>query len=230
MQRILFTSPSNEKILSGEKCMTARCWKRKPPAKGSHIRACTNYRNNSQFAVLEVLNVWEWDGKLSGEVAEKVTGMELEEIAEAEGFEDWYDFIRAYQDFNPENLLDPTRKNYFIHFKVIQQEVDVEVAPRPPQKTGRPRGITQTKADRMLKIFDFILKADQPVQRGEIERNLDFSLISCLMHQPSVPHNCTLEKLGLVKRIQGERNWILWKPTALGRANAKTIIYSQVKR
>ena len=230
MHRLLFTKPSDEKILDGTKTLTARNWKRKPPAPGTRIKACTNYRNSSMFAILEILDIWEWDGKLSGEVAEQVTGMELEEIAEAEGFADWYDFIRAYQDFKPENLLNPERKNYFIHFKVVEQEVDVEVAPRPPQRTGRPRGITKVKADRMLKIFNFILESDHPVQRGEIEEELDCYPVPCLMHQPSQPDNCTLEKLGLVKRIQGERNWILWKPTALGRANAKTIIYSQVKK
>ena len=44
MQNIIFTPAADEKILSDEKTMTARCWRRKPPLIDSIQRAIQSVR------------------------------------------------------------------------------------------------------------------------------------------------------------------------------------------
>lgn len=134
MQNILFTPPNDEKILSGVKSLTARNWKRKPPAVGSHCTASTGYAKETRFAVIRILDVMEWDGHMDGINAELVTGMSRQEIAEREGYgflssdndmlTDWDYFIAAYHGHNAENFKDKKRKNYFIRFQLIQRLVD----------------------------------------------------------------------------------------------------------
>ena len=86
MQNIMFTEPNPAKILSGEKTMTARCWKRKPPRIGAIMSASTGYKKETRFALIRVRDVWEWDGDMDGKNAEAVTGLTRAEIAKREGF------------------------------------------------------------------------------------------------------------------------------------------------
>ena len=121
---ILFTPPSDQKILDGTKTMTARCWKRKPPCVGQIIDAQTGYANSTRFAKLKVLNVWEWDGKITGESAMQATGLSKSEIASREGFDSWEDFISVYYGLNSQKFLDEDRTDYFIDFACGDGEGD----------------------------------------------------------------------------------------------------------
>ena len=121
MQNIMFTEPNPAKILAGEKTLTARNWKRKPPKIRELMTASTGYKKETRFAIIRVLNVWEWDGDLDGIYAETVTGLSKEEIAKREGYTHWDDFIMAYYEINANNFLDDSRKDYFIQFEVAQR-------------------------------------------------------------------------------------------------------------
>ena len=131
MQNIMFTEPNPAKILSGEKTMTARCWKRKPPRAGQLMTASTGYAANTRFALILIRKVWEWEVDLSGKGAEKDTGLSKQEIAEREGFgntprpkdsslTDWDAFIEAYYSINATKFLDDDRRDYFIAFTLLQ--------------------------------------------------------------------------------------------------------------
>lgn len=109
---ILFTPPSDQKILSGQKTMTARCWKRKPPRIGQVIDAQTGYANSTRFAQLKVIDVWEWDGDINSECL-------TDEIARKEGFVDVDDFIFAYYSLNSRTIADNDRRHWFIEFELI---------------------------------------------------------------------------------------------------------------
>ena len=132
MQNILFTPPSDQKILSGEKTLTARCWLRKPPKVGARVTASTGRKKETRFAVLRIVGVYEWDGGIHDTNAESVTGLSKQEIAEREGFggtprpftrlDDWDAFIEAYYSLNAEQFKDDDRKHYFIAFDVIDKE------------------------------------------------------------------------------------------------------------
>lgn len=132
MQNILFTEPNAGKILSGEKTMICRNWKRKPPAVGSLCTASTGYAKETRFAVIRILDVMEWNGHMDGVDAEKVTGMSKQEIAEREGYgnfdthpdsmlTDWDYFISAYYGHNAQNFKDRKRKDYFILFELVEK-------------------------------------------------------------------------------------------------------------
>lgn len=140
MQQIMFKPPTDKKILSGEKTMTARCWKREPPEVGDNIYASTGYKKETRFAILTITHVSEWDGKNLQTNAEAITGMSKQEIAKAEGFNDrpdnpsdwftnWDDFTRAYHKLNAQKPFDKDRKHYFIQFKVTHK---LENKPPPP--------------------------------------------------------------------------------------------------
>ena len=127
----MFTEPNPAKILNGTKTMTARNWKRKPPKPGDYMTASTRYEKESRFAVIRILNVWEWDADLNGEVAEAVTGLSKQEIANREGYSgrphdpydwltDWDDFMMAFLGHNAQNFLKDGRTNYFIQFELVQ--------------------------------------------------------------------------------------------------------------
>ena len=120
MQNIMFTEPNPSKILSGEKTMTARCWKRKPPKVGALMTASTGYKKETRFAIIRILNIWEWKGELNPADAEHITGYPAKEIAEKEGFTTWADFINAYYSINATKFLDDGRQDYFIGFELIQ--------------------------------------------------------------------------------------------------------------
>ena len=133
MQNIMFTEPNPAKILSGEKNMTARCWKKKPPSEGALMTASTGYKKETRFAVIRVTGVYKWDGEMDivGKNAEAITGLTTQQIAEREGYgntprpkdsglTDWDAFIVAYHSINATKFLDDDRINYFISFELVQ--------------------------------------------------------------------------------------------------------------
>ena len=134
MQNIMFTEPNPAKILSGEKTLTARCWKKKPPRIAQLMTASTGRKTReTRFAIIRVTDVWEWDGAIDGKNAEAVTGLTRTEIAKREGFgntprpegsnlTDWDAFIEAYCGINATKFLDDDRQDYFIAFEVIHRQ------------------------------------------------------------------------------------------------------------
>ena len=137
MQNIMFTPPSDAKILDGTKTMTARCWKRKPPRTGQLMTASTGYAAETRFAILRVANVWKWDCAKDDKNAEAVTGLTRQTIAEREGFAnswqhdpdtwltDWDAFIMAYYGLNATKFLDDDRQDYFIGFDLLQPYTEI---------------------------------------------------------------------------------------------------------
>ena len=117
MQNILFTPPTDKKILGERKTLTARFWKRKPPEVGDYVTASTGRKKETRFAVLKITGVYEWDGISVGS-AESATGLQFNEIAFYEGFNSWVDFISAYHSLNAHNAHQPDRKHYFIKFEI----------------------------------------------------------------------------------------------------------------
>lgn len=134
MQNILFTPPADQKILSGEKTMTARCWKRKPPRPGEIVSASTGYKKETRFATLRITGVWGWDGEITGKSAREIMWTSLEEIAKREGFETWDDFIFAYYSLNAENFKDDDRQDYFIAFELEEVLCAPHTASSKPAK------------------------------------------------------------------------------------------------
>ena len=120
MQNILFSGDNPQKILSGSKTLTARNWKKKPPRAGQLMTASTGRKKETRFAIIRVTDVWEWDGKITGESAMQATGLSQEEISRREGFDGWDAFIEAYYSINATKFLDDDRQDYFIAFEVIQ--------------------------------------------------------------------------------------------------------------
>lgn len=128
MKTILFTPPSNFKILEQKKTMTARCWKDTypRPEAGEDVRAQTGRLKITTFALLKIERVWEWDGNIwptfkcddkdlpFGE--ESVNDELLRKIGIAEGFESWDDFIFAYYALNSDRFTESGRRHYFIQF------------------------------------------------------------------------------------------------------------------
>ena len=64
----------------------------------------------------------------------------------------------------------------------------------------------------------------EPVYRAAIEKAAGFNCTRPLMCQPSHPKQVTLESLGIVERIPGERTWVAWQLTELGRTEEGDII------
>ena len=64
----------------------------------------------------------------------------------------------------------------------------------------------------------------QVAYRSAIEKAVGFNCTRPLMRQPSQPKQVTLESLGIVERILGERTWVTWHLTELGRTEGAEII------
>ena len=83
---------------------------------------------------------------------------------------------------------------------------------------GRPKGIGRSTVDKMLKIHAFLQSRSVPVYRAAIEKCVGFNITRPLMNQQSMsPHTITLESLGIVQCIKGERTWSAWILTEKGR-------------
>lgn len=127
MKNIAFTPPADKKIKAGDKWMTARFWRLtygnifNP---GDRITLSTGRKKETRFSEAIIKNVVEWDGKWENSNAVEKLGMSYQEIAEAEGFETWQQFMDAYNYLNAHNLSDPyeriRREHYFIQFEVIR--------------------------------------------------------------------------------------------------------------
>ena len=89
---------------------------------------------------------------------------------------------------------------------------------------GRPKGIGRGTIKKMLQIYMFLKTQPAPVYRGAIEKLVGFNCTRCLMHQSSQKTQVTLESLGIVERIPGERTWVAWRLTELGRTEGEEII------
>ena len=89
---------------------------------------------------------------------------------------------------------------------------------------GRPRGLAKKTVEQMMQVYEFLESQPEPVYRGAIEKAVGFNCIRCLMIQPARETQFTLESLGIVERILGERTWIAWRLTELGRREGEDII------
>lgn len=114
MKSIIFTPPTDQKILTGEKTMTARLWKQRPPKPGDFVAAQTSRRKDTLFATLEIIGVWEWGGGIGycGDLP-----YSHQTIAKKEGFTSWDAFWGVYKFSNLHHWDDPDRKHYFVEFK-----------------------------------------------------------------------------------------------------------------
>ena len=97
---------------------------------------------------------------------------------------------------------------------------------------GRPKGLEQRTIEKMLQIYEFLETQSEPVYRASIEKAVGFNCTRPLMYQPSQPTQVTLESLGIAERLPGERTWVAWRLTKLGRTEGESIIKSlkQVER
>lgn len=100
----------------------------------------------------------------------------------------------------------------------------------PTGRNGRPKGIELRTINKMMEIYRFLEKQDKPVYRAAIEKSVGFNITRPLMTQKSYPpHTVTMESLGIVERVPGERTWVAWRLTKLGRRAGEKIIKSQYK-
>ena len=99
------------------------------------------------------------------------------------------------------------------------------IAARNGQK-GRPKGMAWRTVEKMLQIYRFLETQSEPVYRASIENVVEFNCIRALMHQRSQSKQVTLESLEIVKRLPGERTWVTWQLTELGRTEGESIIRS----
>ena len=89
---------------------------------------------------------------------------------------------------------------------------------------GRPKGLERGTIQKMLQIYRFLETQSEPVYRSAIEKAVGFNCTRSLMYQPSQPKQVTMESLGIAKRIPGERTWVAWRLTELGRTEGEATI------
>ena len=89
---------------------------------------------------------------------------------------------------------------------------------------GRPKGLERGPIEKMLQIYRFLETQSEPVYRAAIEKAGGFNCTRLLMCHPSQPKQVTLESLGIAERIPGERTWVAWRLTELGRTEGEDII------
>ncbi|MCE2397262.1 hypothetical protein J4G02_22400 [Candidatus Poribacteria bacterium] len=89
---------------------------------------------------------------------------------------------------------------------------------------GKPKGLERGTIDKMLEIYRFLEVQSEPVYRATIEKAVGFNCTRPLMCQPSQSKQVTLESLGIAERIPGERTWLTWRLTELGRTEGADII------
>ena len=118
MQIMMFTGDSPDKILLGDKTMTARHWRRTPPPVGSLFRAQRGRKKSTAFAICEVVDVRRWNGTHITSAGHDYIPFN---IATCEGFRGdarIVDFLEAYRSLNAHHWDDPKRSHYFIEFNV----------------------------------------------------------------------------------------------------------------
>ena len=95
---------------------------------------------------------------------------------------------------------------------------------------GRSKGLELRTIEKMFQIYEFLETQSEPVYRAAIEKAVGFNCTRPLMYQPSQPTQVTLESLGIAERLPGERTWVAWRLTKLGRTEGESIIQSLYKR
>lgn len=107
----------------------------------------------------------------------------------------------------------------------VTASADVNLLEKRKRFKGRPVGMEYRTVEKMLKIHAFLTKQTEPVYRKAIQDAVGFDITRALMNQPSQPaHTVTMEGLGLVERMKGERTWVAWQLTELGWEASEEII------
>ena len=91
-------------------------------------------------------------------------------------------------------------------------------------KNGVKGRLERGTVEKMLQIYRFLETQSEPVYRSAIEKAIGFNCTRSLMYQPSQPKQVTMESLGIAERIPGERTWVTWRLTELGRTEREDII------
>ena len=89
---------------------------------------------------------------------------------------------------------------------------------------GRPKGMERSTIDKMLQVYCFLETQSEPVYRSVIEKAVGFNCARSLINYKSEGDRITLESLGIVERLPGERKWVAWQLTELGRTEGASII------
>ena len=120
MNILIFTPPSDQKIIDGIKTMTARCWRKNPPRLSEILRAQTGRRKETTFATLKIVGaaVWRPESDTSLDLEERM-GLSLGQIASREGFQTWGGFLSTYKSLNAHHWHDSKRTHYFLDFEVV---------------------------------------------------------------------------------------------------------------
>ena len=92
------------------------------------------------------------------------------------------------------------------------------------EQRGRPKGMKRSTIDKMLQVYCFLETQSDPVYRSAIEKAVGFNCVRPLMCHKSQDERITLESLGIVERLPGERTWIAWRLTEMGRTEGASII------
>ena len=109
---ILFSHEHVDKVRSGRKTETRRCWKTQKVREGSVHYEQRSFRPEKRFARIRILKVWEQNPR-------EITP----EQVKAEGFESKEEFIEAYYKHYPEADAEVERgwrKHLAFRFEVIE--------------------------------------------------------------------------------------------------------------
>ena len=90
----------------------------------------------------------------------------------------------------------------------------------------RSKGMERRTIDKMLQIYRFLETQSEPMYRSAIEKAVGFNCARSLINYKSQGERITLESLGIVERLPGERTWIAWRLTEMGRTEGASIIES----
>ena len=77
----------------------------------------------------------------------------------------------------------------------------------------------------MITILRFLKNQDTPVYRRHIEEAVGFNITRFLMRHRDKNID-SLESLELVERLPGEKTWVAWRISPLGREQGEAIINS----
>ena len=127
---IMFTPPSDQKIINKEKVMTARYWLKKPPKIGAVVHAQTGRKKETAFAKLKITDVFRWHIGVNFNIFfwneeldfwESPTNKVRDRIGIKEGFDSWQSFLNAYHSLNAHHFGSLSkRQHYFIEFELLE--------------------------------------------------------------------------------------------------------------
>lgn len=127
------------------------------------------------------------------------------------------EFGGGYRDAFHLRELEPTTH-------AISKPVRMRTARLGNSPGRRAEGVYPITINKMLKVFKFLETQTEPVYRKTIEEAVGFNCTRALMIQKSQSQLISLEGMGLVERIPGERTWVTWRLTDLGRSVGETNI------